>query len=81
VAAYAALRAAFERSDDVSAALTHREFRAACESHIEEPNTTALETVIEGYEQAIFAQGIDAADAEAVVAAAETVIQQVQTDN
>lgn len=79
VAAYAALRAATEPYDELPDALTHREFRSACESQLKGIDTVALATVIEGYERAVFAPAVDAVDAEAVVTAAEELVQQVQS--
>jgi hypothetical protein len=80
VAAYAALRAAVERYDDLPSTLTHREFRSACEAHIDGIDPVALDTVIDGYEQAVFAQTIDVVEVEDVVTAAEELIQHVRTD-
>jgi hypothetical protein len=80
VAAYAALRAAIGHYDDLPNTLTHREFRAACESQIDGIDPVALDTVINGYEQAIFAQTIEVAEVEDVVTAAEELIQDIRTE-
>jgi hypothetical protein len=80
VAAYAALRAAGERYDDLPNTLTHREFRAACETHVDGIDPAALDTVIDGYEQAVFAQTLDVSDVDDVVTAAEELVQDVRTD-
>lgn len=75
VAAYAALRASFADQIDNAETLTHREFRAACSSHLDTDDETALETVIQGYEQATFAQTLTTVHADDVVAAATTLIE------
>jgi hypothetical protein len=81
VAAYAALRAAVERYDNLPSTLTHREFRATCEAHIDGINPAALDTVIDGYEQAVFAQTLDIAEVENVVTAAEELVEYLRESN
>ncbi|WP_435186445.1 hypothetical protein [Halobellus sp. EA9] len=73
-AAYAAIRAAFADQIENADSLTHREFRTACATHLDLEDESALETVIQGYEQTTFAQ-LDSARADDVVQAAKTLVK------
>ncbi|WP_226022940.1 hypothetical protein [Halomicrobium salinisoli] len=73
VAAYAASRRRLEERVGLSEHLTHREFRAACESRLDSTDRTALSTVTDAYELVTFA-GEGAVDAEDAVDAAAVLL-------
>ncbi|WP_445087724.1 hypothetical protein [Halobellus sp. GM3] len=77
ITAYAALRTAMADRSGISPSLTHREFRRACESQLDDVEKADLVTVIDGYEQAVFAGTLDPNRAGEVVAAATAIIDTV----
>ncbi len=73
VTAYAASRRHLEDRVSLPGHLTHREFEAACDAHLDAPERAALTTVTDAYERVSFA-GEGAVDAEDAVDAAAVLV-------